>query len=289
MPDRFLWEISCIEIEFINSRRVRMIHLEQFLAKHRSSNRRIVLVTSGGTTVPLEKNTVRFIDNFSTGQRGAASVEYFLEENYLVLFFYRRSSTLPYQRHLKTIFDTSETNYNLDRYHQHKDSLLLIPFQTVTDYLQGLEQLCSLVRAFGRSALIYACAAVSDYYIPTDELTEHKIPSGQEELIIRLKPVPKLLGSIKSQYSPEAFVVSFKLETDENILADKCLQSAEKYHQDIIVGNLLHTRTNQVRIFERLDRQWTTIDRKDNEEIEQELIRFLADRHRIYLMNNSST
>lgn len=265
-----------------------MNNLEQFLAKYQSSNRRIVLITSGGTTVPLEKNTVRFIDNFSTGQRGAASAEYFLEENYIVLFFYRRTSTLPYQRHLKTIFDTSENNYNLDRYHQHKDSLLLIPFQTVTDYLQGLEQLCSLVRSFKHSALIYACAAVSDYYIPNDELTEHKIPSGQEELIIRLKPVPKLLGAIKTQYSPEAFVVSFKLETDEKILADKCLQSAEKYHQDIIVGNLLHTRTNQVRIFERIDRQWTTIDRKDNEEIEQDLIRFLADRHRNYQMKNTS-
>lgn len=260
--------------------------VEEFLAKHRSSNRPIVLVTSGGTTVPLEKNTVRFIDNFSTGQRGASSVEYFLEENYLVLFFHRLNSTLPYQRHLKTIFDISTTTNNsiLDQYHQHKDSLLLIPFQTVMDYLQGLDQLCSFVQSFHRSALIYACAAVSDYYIPMDELTEHKIPSGQEELIIRLKPVPKLLGSIKGQYSPNAFVVSFKLETDEKILEEKCLHSAEKYQQDIIVGNLLQTRTNQVRIFERMDHRWTTIDRKENEEIERELIRFLVDRHRIYRM-----
>ena len=140
------------------------------------------------------------------------------------------------------------------------------------------------MQAFNRSALIYACAAVSDYYIPTDQLTEHKIPSGQDELIIRLKPVPKLLGSIKDQYSPNAFVVSFKLETDEKILEQKCLQSAEKYHQDIIVGNLLQTRTNQVRIFERMDHRWTTINRKESEEIERELIRFLVDQHRIYRM-----
>ena len=38
-------------------------------------NEPVVLVTSGGTTVPLEKNTVRFIDNFSRGERGAASAE----------------------------------------------------------------------------------------------------------------------------------------------------------------------------------------------------------------------
>lgn len=35
----------------------------------------IVLVTSGGTAVPLEKQTVRFLDNFSTGNRGALSTE----------------------------------------------------------------------------------------------------------------------------------------------------------------------------------------------------------------------
>lgn len=35
----------------------------------------IVLVTSGGTAVPLERQTVRFLDNFSTGNRGALSTE----------------------------------------------------------------------------------------------------------------------------------------------------------------------------------------------------------------------
>ena len=37
--------------------------------------RRIVCVTSGGTTVPLEQRCVRYIDNFSSGHRGAASTE----------------------------------------------------------------------------------------------------------------------------------------------------------------------------------------------------------------------
>jgi phosphopantothenate---cysteine ligase (ATP) len=36
---------------------------------------RIVCVTSGGTTVPLEQRCVRYIDNFSSGHRGAASTE----------------------------------------------------------------------------------------------------------------------------------------------------------------------------------------------------------------------
>ena len=38
--------------------------------------RRIVCVTSGGTTAPLEQRCVRYVDNFSSGHRGATSTEY---------------------------------------------------------------------------------------------------------------------------------------------------------------------------------------------------------------------
>lgn len=37
---------------------------------------RIVLITSGGTIVPLERQMIRFLDNFSLGRRGAISAEY---------------------------------------------------------------------------------------------------------------------------------------------------------------------------------------------------------------------
>lgn len=50
--------------------------VENFVHNAASQNKKVVIVTSGGTTVPLEKNTVRFIDNFSTGTRGATSAEY---------------------------------------------------------------------------------------------------------------------------------------------------------------------------------------------------------------------
>ena len=49
----------------------------------------MLFLKSGGTTVPLEQNTVRFIDNFSAGTRGSASAEYFLEAGYDVIFIHR--------------------------------------------------------------------------------------------------------------------------------------------------------------------------------------------------------
>lgn len=70
-----------------------------FVAYHVRTGRRVVLVTSGGTTVPLETQTVRFIDNFSAGTRGATSAEYFLQEGYAVIFLHRQFSLLPYARH----------------------------------------------------------------------------------------------------------------------------------------------------------------------------------------------
>lgn len=49
--------------------------------------------------MPLEHNTVRFVDNFSAGTRGAASAEYFLEHGYVVIFMHRLKSLEPYTRH----------------------------------------------------------------------------------------------------------------------------------------------------------------------------------------------
>jgi hypothetical protein len=49
-------------------------------------------------TVPLEKNTVRFLDNFSTGTRGSSSAEAFLDEGYAVIFLHRDTSLRPFLR-----------------------------------------------------------------------------------------------------------------------------------------------------------------------------------------------
>ncbi len=71
----------------------------RFIEQHACAQRRVVLITSGGTTVPLERQTVRFVDNFSAGTRGATSAEYFLEAGYAVIFLHREFSLQPYSRH----------------------------------------------------------------------------------------------------------------------------------------------------------------------------------------------
>lgn len=49
--------------------------LARFVAVHAAAGRRVAVVTSGGTCVPLERRMVRCVDNFSTGARGASMTE----------------------------------------------------------------------------------------------------------------------------------------------------------------------------------------------------------------------
>lgn len=85
--------------------------LEKFVADSVEAGCKIVCITSGGTTVPLEKNTVRFLDNFSTGNRGAKCAEEFLKNGYAVIFLNRAKSASPFarslQEHLAPTFDLS--------------------------------------------------------------------------------------------------------------------------------------------------------------------------------------
>ncbi|PLN78534.1 DFP-domain-containing protein [Aspergillus taichungensis] len=272
-----------------------------FVDYHCEANRRVVLVTSGGTTVPLENQTVRFIDNFSAGTRGATSAEYFLENGYAVIFLHRQYSLLPYSRHY-----SHSTNCFLDfleeapeegpivvrdeyqaemrdvlrryRYAKQHNRLLLLPFTTISEYLFELRTLAKIMRPLGSNALFYLAAAVSDFFIPGDRMAEHKIQSSEvprdpehavadsdrytgglepdaqappashsRKLVIDLDPVPKFLHQLVDGWAPSgSMVVSFKLETDPNLLVYKARTAIQRYSHHLVIGNLLSTRKWEV-------------------------------------------
>ncbi|KAI0149588.1 DFP-domain-containing protein [Xylariaceae sp. FL1272] len=278
----------------------------EFINQHAAANRRVVLVTSGGTTVPLEKQTVRFIDNFSAGTRGATSAEYFLESGYAVIFLHRQFSLLPYSRHyshstdcfLDFMHESDDGSVVANPAHQQKmmrvlrkyntakrqNTLLMLPFVTITDYLHELRAVAQLMRPLGPNGLLYLAAAVSDFFVPPERMAEHKIQSTdatdkfkqkqgpttitaekreQEEeafdnfdssptvprskrLIVDLDPVPKFLKNLVDGWAPEGMIVSFKLETDPKILVHKAKYSLDRYQHHLVIGNLLTTRKWEV-------------------------------------------
>ncbi|KAG5914258.1 hypothetical protein E4U42_000581 [Claviceps africana] len=263
-----------------------------FLASHaQHPQRRVVLITSGGTTVPLERQTVRFIDNFSAGTRGATSAEYFLEAGYAVIFLHRQFSLLPYSRHfshsrhcfldfltegpdgaVRWRDDDNDDDDDarlvrgvLRKYRAAKDAdmLLMIPFVTIGDYLHELRALSTLMRPLGPRGLLYLAAAVSDFFVPPERMSEHKIQSTSADaadldsdknrdgasprrLVIDLDPVPKFLKNLVDGWAPRGMIVSYKLETDPAILLRKARHSLDRYQHHLVIGNLLATRKWEV-------------------------------------------
>jgi phosphopantothenate---cysteine ligase (ATP) len=297
--------------------------LERFIVDQQQTFvRPICLVSSGGTAVDLEVNAVRCLDNFSTGLRGAISVEEFLKRGYSVIHLQREGSASPFARvlsnhlglqqsnfgltasclgklfmndgedneddlvqsvldeesdpwmtnsDLKTNVATSTGNGNVDAkgiklHHTIVNSLslskalkersdalregrlLTIPFRTVEQYLVKLQICAEALSSIKSLAIFFLAAAVSDFYIPISDKAIHKIQSASNNdgLRLHLKPVPKCLGTLRQLWSPEAFVVSFKLETDIDILRSKAMRSIENYGCHMVIGNLLQSRHNKV-------------------------------------------
>ena len=76
-------------------------------------------------------------------------------------------------------------------------------------------------------------------------MTTHKIQSSTG-LQLDLKQVPKRLGVLAREWAPEAFVVSFKLETDAALVETKARAAIDKYGVALVVANQLQTRRDVV-------------------------------------------
>lgn len=142
--------------------------------------------------MPLEKNTVRSVENFSTGIRGSRSAEYFLKKGYPVIFFNRSTSIKPFAIELHDInkWAASFTPYgsnttftdSVKLYHRFNNQsspysklFLKIEFNTVQEYLRDLEEISKAINGLNLPSITYLAAAVSDFYVPDDQISEHKI------------------------------------------------------------------------------------------------------------------
>jgi len=52
---------------------------------------------------------------------------------------------------------------------------LQVPFTSVEEYLRDLEMLSRAISAKKLPSITYLAAAVSDFYVPESEISEHKI------------------------------------------------------------------------------------------------------------------
>eukprot|EP00744_Colponema_vietnamica_P012553 GILI01017613.1.p1 GENE.GILI01017613.1~~GILI01017613.1.p1 ORF type:complete len:317 (-),score=107.34 GILI01017613.1:19-969(-) len=284
-----------------------------FVSSMSQQGKKLICLTSGGTTVPLEKNTVRFIDNFSTGLRGAACAEHFLRQGYAVVFLAREGSAMPFLRHLAPGALTSRhlNNFSLAEdgsisvsgcpsfaaaladYALYKPNLLVVDFVSIISYIFYLRSISLVLAAAGARAMFFLAAAVSDFFIPESKMATHKIQSSEGPLELKLFEVPKMLKELTSTWAPNCFTVSFKLETDFSILESKARGAIAKYHVHLVVGNELHSRYNQVILYTATEAETITRDQPSDSqpasasEIEIKLVSAVTARHDAFIRERS--
>jgi phosphopantothenate-cysteine ligase len=196
----------------------------------------------------------------------------FLHEGYAVIFLHRVGSKRPFlQRfaglHLledivtagpaggppvavrPEVMDDMAEAHSKYRAAIDGGKLLEVPFETVVDYLHLLRAAARSVAPMKGRATVYLAAAVSDYYMAADAMAIHKIQSSSGALELSLTPVPKAVYSLVTDWCPSAFVVTFKLETDPEILEKKATDALAKYKHQLVVANILHTRFEVVYLF----------------------------------------
>lgn len=311
--------------------------IEQWLQSiAKSKFKKLVFITSGGTMATLETKMVRFIDNFSTGSRGAKSAEQFLRQGYAVLFFYRKSTLLPFMRLVNKIneqnegytdhsilswfhMDTEGTKVQIDdsiaallapilkEYLTYESGLLTVPFETIESYLIGLRWITKMLAKYRLNSLpnkqsicCYLAAAVSDFYVPkkirpvnklqsheltADTTTEH---TANSELCLHLYPVPKVIKLVTTEWIPQSLVVTFKLETDPEILMVKAESALLTTQCNIVIANLLESRDREVWLIHQFNTKsrvktepvHLTTDQKDLESV---LIPKIVDFHNLLI------
>ncbi|KAH9308239.1 hypothetical protein KI387_036150, partial [Taxus chinensis] len=141
-----------------------------------------------------------------------------------------------------------------------KSCLLELTFTTLFEYLQMLQIIALALNHLEEYGMFYLAAAVSDFYVPWDSMMEHKIQSGSGELAMQLATVPKMLTLLRKLWAPTAFAISFKLETDIEILLKKAKSAQRKYGVHIVVANELLTRKEKVIIV--TDQGETVVEKK---------------------------
>jgi phosphopantothenate-cysteine ligase len=172
-------------------------------------------------------------------------------------------------------------------YSKYKTNLLMISYVYLEEYLNLYEYITKQMIPFGKRSIIYLAAAVSDFHIPMDKIAENKIQShGETKLTLELQSVRKEIYKIKEQWNTNAFVVTFKLETDKDILITKAFNGIKKSKGDLVIANLLQTRYNTLYIIDSNEEVEVIEKGNDDEYIEKKLVYNIIERHNKYINNN---
>jgi len=180
-----------------------------------------ILVTAGPTWVPIDR--IRIITNIFTGTTGYNIARY----------------ANGMGARVTLLLGPGGVNFK-----DHPPNMEIINFRYFDEFLNIIRDRLK----HKKYDIIIHSASVSDY-IPIKRL-RGKISSGKKNLLLRLKPTPKITDRIKV-YDPSIYFVKFKLEIDRGTkeLINIAFKSLRESNADLIVANTLSRRRGNPKTF----------------------------------------
>jgi len=194
-----------------------------------------ILVTSGGTKIPIDK--VRDITNMSKGTFGSKIATELLKMGHDVLFFKSKYSRSPFEISYDFASDELTSDF-FGRFSKFQELSLKcrqkykqMEYSTFDEYRERLERWIKIERP----DVVMLAAAVSDYGV--ENPFDGKLRSN-DLLTIKLVQLPKIIHLIKT-WHPTCKLVGFKMlvNSKEYQLIEAAKRSIAENGCDMIVAN----------------------------------------------------
>lgn len=234
-----------------------------------------IIITAGGTSEKIDN--VRKITNSSSGKLGMTIANHLLAEKDDIKIYYvcSKNSFKPSNNKvqiieidntidLKKVIENLLINNNID-YFIH--SMAVSDY--MTDYVTNLNKIKeSIIKANN----------LDEAFSHIKVISANKISSYEDNLVIVLKPTPKIISIIKD-ISPSTYLVGFKLLDDasKEELIDAAKKLRNKNRCDLVVANDLSNIRNGKHIAYIIDNEENIEESHSKNDIAKKLVRRIMD------------
>lgn len=212
-----------------------------------------IIITASGTSEKIDN--VRKITNFASGELGMTIANHLLNEDKDLMIYYvcSKDSLKPIINEKIKIIEIEGT---LDLKEKIQNFLLnekidyfihsMAVSDYMTDYVTTIDRIKQSIKNTNN---------LDEAFSNVETINENKISSYENNLVIVLKPTPKIISIIKD-LSPSTYLVGFKLldGVSKEKLIDVAKKLRDKNKCDLVVANDLSTIKNNKHLAYIIDR-----------------------------------
>lgn len=224
------------------------------------------VITSGGISEKIDN--VRKITNSSSGKLGMTIANHLLESKSDITIYYvcSKNALRPSNKRVKIIevVGTLDLKDKVESLLRNEKIDYFIHTMAVADYMVDY---VTTVDKMKKSFLNNSDMEV---------INDTKISSYENNLVLVLKPTPKIIGLIKKE-SPLTYLVGFKLldGVSKKELIEVAMRLRDKNKCDLVVANDLEDIRNKEHKAYIIDKEDKVVEASDKEDIAKKLVRMM--------------